>query len=371
LSREMETGVVSKIDVEEILPVVVSLRPLDEKAVEELMESIQSNGLLQPVVVRPIDKRQFRLVFGSHRLEAVKRLGWKSIPAMIRSVTDEESFLISVTENLQRNVYVNPIAEAKGYKNLVSKGWTIGEIATRIGKSDSYVCNRMRVLERLHPELKKEIEFPRGNSPLTLSHAEHLSTIRDPMQQLELARLVRERNLSLHQLEKLTRSKQRAKLTPDKCLCSKCANYACSLYERTEPERSNAKRMVERFMEAVNTKRFDLFDELCSQDYVWHICVWHARASTIAHTEICGLDDFRKAVSEFHLNNPDLQVDIQDMIADEDRVAVRYSLVSAGTSSRTSVGIYRIENGKLAEEWLLDDEFRSCQANCVFDSQHD
>jgi len=365
LSRRMETGVVSEINLEEILPVVVSLRPLDEKAVEELMESIQSNGLLQPVVVRPIDERQFRLIFGSHRLEAVKRLGWKSIPAMIRSASDEESFLISVTENLQRNVYVNPIAEAKGYKNLVSKGWTIGEIARRIGKSDSYVCNRMRVFERLHPELKKQIEFPRGNSPLTLSHAEHLSTIRDPVQQLELARLVRERNLSLHQLERLTRSRE-ARLAPDKCLCSKCSNYACSRHERTEPERSNAnKRLVERFMEAVNIKRFDLFDELCSQDYVWHICVWHARASTIAHTEICGLDDFRKAVSEFHLNNPDLEAVIHDMIADEDRVAVRYSLVGAGTStdtkrpSRTTVGIYRIESGKLAEEWLLDDEFRS------------
>jgi ParB/RepB/Spo0J family partition protein len=360
LSRDMETGVVSEINVSEILPVIVSLRPLDEKAVEELMESIQSNGLLQPVVVKPINRKQFRLVFGSHRLEAVKRLGWKCIPAMIRSVSDEESFLISVTENLQRNVYVNPIAEAKGYKNLVSKGWTIGEIARRIGKSDSYVCNRMRVLERLHPELKKQIEFPRGNSPLTLSHAEHLSTIRDPMQQLELARLVRERNLSLHQLERLTRTREKARLMPDKCLCSKCSNYACSLYERAEPERGDAnKKLVERFMEAVNTKRFDLFDELCGQDYIWHICVWHARTSTIAHTEICGLNDFRKAVSEFHTGNPDLEVVIHDMIADEDRVAVRYSLVGAGTSSRTTVGIYRVENGKLAEEWLLDDEFRS------------
>ncbi|MGA2237928.1 MAG: ParB/RepB/Spo0J family partition protein [Candidatus Bathyarchaeia archaeon] len=360
MSRRLEAGVVSEIDVQEILPVVLSLRPVDEKTVEELMESIRSNGLLQPVVVRPTDERQFRLVFGSHRLEAVKRLGWKTIPAMIRSVSDEESFLISLTENLQRNACVNPIAEARGFKNLVSKGWTIGEMARRIGKSDSYVCNRMRVLERLHPELKKQIEFPRGNSSLTLSHAEHLSTIRDPVQQLELARLVRERNLSLHQLERLTRSTEKARLTPGRCLCSKCSNYACSLYEHSEPERSNAnKAIVKRFMEAVNTKRFDLFDELCSQGYIWHICVWHARASTIAHTEICGLDDFKKTVSEFHLNNPDLEVVIQDMIADEDRVAVRYSLVGASTSSRTTVGIYRIENGKLAEEWLLDDEFRS------------
>ena len=366
MSQELEAGEISEISVQEILPTILTLRPLDEKIVGELMDSIRSNGVLQLIVVKAVDDKRFRLVFGAHRLEAVRRLGWKKIPAIVRCVSDEESFLMNLTENLQRNVYVSPIAEARGYKSLVSKGWTIGEIARKIGKSDSYVCNRMRVLERLHPDLQKQMEFPRGNARLTLSHAEHLSTIRDPMRQLELARLVRERNLSLHQLERLTQKTEK-KLTPNGCLCSKCSNYACSLYERAELDRSDAnKKLVERFMRAINTKHFDLFDDICDEDYVWHICVWHARASTIAHTEICGLENFKKAVSEFHMNNPDLEVVIEDMIADEDRVAIRYALRGAGTRRdaerpwRTTIGIYRIENGKLAEEWLLDDEFRWC-----------
>jgi ParB family chromosome partitioning protein len=365
LSQQLEAGEVSEIGVQEILPTILTLRSLNEKIVGGLMDSIRSNGLLQPIVVKAVDDKRFRLVFGAHRLEAVRRLGWKKIPAIVRRVSDEESFLMNLTENLQRNVYVSPIAEARGYKSLVSKGWTIGEIAQRIGKSDSYVCNRMRVVERLHPDLQKQIEFPRGNHHLTLSHAEHLSTIRDPWRQLELARLVRERNLSLHQLERLTR-RTREKLTPNGCLCSKCSNYACGLYEHAKLEGSDAnKKLVERFMQAINMKRFDLFDELCDPDYVWHIYVWHARASTIAHTEVYGLENFKKAVSEFHINNPDLEVAIEDMIAEEDRVAVRYEL-SAGApsdakrSSRRTIGIYRIEDGKLAEEWLLDDEFRWC-----------
>ena len=362
--QKSEAAAISEINIDEILPTIVKLRPLDEKIVVELMDSIRSNGLLQPITVKTVGEKRYRLVFGSHRLEAVRRLGWKTIPAIVRRVSDEEGFLMNVTENLQRNAHMSPIAEARGYKHLISKGWTIGEIARRIGKSDSYVCNRMRVLERLHPDLQKQMEFPRGNSRITLSHAEQLSTVQDPLRQLQLARLVHERNLSLHQLERLTR-KTTKKLASNGCLCSDCSNYMCSLYERARLCQSDAnKKLVRRFMEAINMKNFDLFDELCEEDYVWHICVWHTMANTIAHTEVCGLQSFKKAVSEFHASNPDLELVIEDMIAEEDRVAVRYTLTGAGTYSdgkkplRRTVSIYRIENGKLAEEWLLDDEIR-------------
>lgn len=365
MSRELEVPGIFEINVQDLIPPIAGLRPLDEKTVGELMDSMKSNGLLQPIVVKAVDEKQYRLVFGSHRLEAARRLGWKNIPAIVRSVSDEESFLMNVTENLQRNTYVSPIAEARGYRQLISKGWTIGEIGRRIGKSDSYVCNRMRILERLHPNLQKQIEFPRGNSGLTLSHAEHLSTVQDPLRQLELARLVRERNLSLHQLERLTRKTEKKPASRGcLCLCSVCSNK-CSLYNRSVLSQSDTnKRLLQRFMDAINRKDFDLFDELCDQDYVWHIYVWHARASTIAHTEVSGLENFKKAVSEFHTSNPDPETSIEDMIAEKNRVAVRYSLIGTNTCPdrerpvRTAVSIYRIADGRIAEEWLLDEEFR-------------
>jgi len=362
LSQESEVLAIREIDIREILPASVSLRHLDEDTIGELTESIRLNGLLQPVTVRHVNQKQYRLVFGSHRLEAVRRLGWKRIPAIVREISDEESFLVNLTENLQRNAYVSPIAEARGYKYLVSKGWTISEIAGRIGKSDSYVCNRMRILERLHPELRRQVEFPRGNSRLTLSHAEHLSTIREPSRQLELARLIHEKNLSMRELERLTRKLEK-KVVPKKCLCSECDKDECSLRRDVGHRQCEAnKQLVKRFLEAINSKDFDAFDELCDQDYVWHIYAWHTYAGGITHTDMYGLQSYKKAAAEWQLSNPELVIVVGDMIAEGDRVAVRFTMKGSSSDnkalSRSSVSIYRIENGKLAEEWELDDEFR-------------
>jgi ParB family chromosome partitioning protein len=362
LSQKPKALAVCEIEIQEILPTTMSLRSLDERAVGELMESIRFNGLLQPITVRHVDEKQFRLVFGSHRLEAVRRLGWKKVPAIVREISDEESFLMNVTENLQRNVYVSPVAEARGYKYLISRGWTIGDIARRIGKSDSYVCNRMRILERLHPELRKEMEFPRGNSHLTLSHVEHLSTIREPWRQLELASLVRERHLSIRQLERLTR-KTGKKTVRNKCLCSECDRYDCGL--RSEPGHLQCeanKELVKRFVEATNSRDFDAYDEICDRNYVWHIFVLHTYSSAIVHSEMHGLESFKKIAAQWLLSNPDLELIAGDMIAEGDRMAVRYTMKGSNSDnkrlSRSSICIYRIKDGRLAEEWKLDDEFR-------------
>jgi ParB family chromosome partitioning protein len=370
LSQELKALAVHEIDIDEILPTSIRLRSLDEETVGELMESIRINGLLQPIMVKPVDEKHFRLIFGSHRLEAVRRLRWKKVAAIVGEISDEESFLMNMTENLQRNAYVSPIAEARGYKYLISKGWTISEIARRIGKSDSYVCNRMRVLERLHPELRRQLEFPRGNSPLTLSHAEHLSTIQEPSRQLELARLVRERNLTIRELERLTR-KTRKKVARNKCLCSECDKYDCSLHRDPGYGQCEAnKQLVKRLVEALNSRDFDTYDELCDRDYVWHIYVWHTYSSTIAHTDTHGLESFKKAVAEWQLGNPGLDMVVGDMIAEGDRVAVRYTMNGTNSDnkmlSRSSISIFRIKNGKLAEEWELDDEFRppDCTLDC-------
>ena len=213
------------IDLEKIDPSIFKLRELSETHVLELAQSIRSNGLLQPIVVKPVSNQHFRIVLGTHRFEAVKRLGWKKIRATVKDVSDDESFLIGVTENLQRNVCISPIAEAKGYKQLISKGWTISEIALRIGKSDSYVCNRIRVLDKLHPDVQRELEFPRGNLSLGLSHAEQIASIADPQRQIELAKLTKERSYSVRQLERLMRKKGGVQ-TLDECLCKQCPHFS-------------------------------------------------------------------------------------------------------------------------------------------------
>lgn len=217
-----------EVDVDRIRLGEFCLRDLDEAVVEDLAKSIEEAGLLQPVVVRPLGDG-YGLVFGLHRLEACKRLGWKTIPALVKQVSNEEALLLNVVENLQRNVHINPIAEARGYKLLVQRGWTMVRIAKKIGKSCSYVSDRLRVLDRLHPKVRERLSYPCGKtSALSISHAEHLSLIDNPKQQLKLAKLIEEKRLSVHRLERMVRRLRRLEETmPEGCLCRKCPDYPC------------------------------------------------------------------------------------------------------------------------------------------------
>ncbi len=158
-----------ELDIERLRPPSRPLRSLDEKIITELSASIRAMGLLQPIVAREIGVG-FEVVFGCHRLEACRRLGMVSVPVSLCQMSDSEAFLARVTENLVRNNYVNPIEEAEGYRLLVNTGWTINAIARKIGKCDSYVSERLGVLDRLDQSLHSRISDRKGR--LSPSHAE-------------------------------------------------------------------------------------------------------------------------------------------------------------------------------------------------------
>ncbi|MEM2921766.1 MAG: ParB/RepB/Spo0J family partition protein, partial [Candidatus Bathyarchaeia archaeon] len=110
-----------KIDISNIRNNRFKIRPLDEQTVANLMTSIQNIGLLQPISVRRVEGG-FELIFGMHRLEACRRLGWKDISATIMEISEQESFLVQIAENLQRNQVINPVEEGRGYKELLNQG---------------------------------------------------------------------------------------------------------------------------------------------------------------------------------------------------------------------------------------------------------
>ncbi len=176
------------------------LRPIDDKIVSELMRSIQSNGLLQPIVIRRCGTK-YEIVFGNHRLKACRRLGLSSVPALVTDFSEDEAFLARVSENLVRNSYIDPIEEAEGYRMLLAKGWTINAIGQRVGKSDSYICERLALLDRLARNLRSRLT--RKDSRLTSSHAELLSRIPDFGKQNDVAELVERKRLSVRSLEDL------------------------------------------------------------------------------------------------------------------------------------------------------------------------
>jgi len=107
----------------------------------------------------------------------------------------------------------------------MAKGWTPHEIAKRIGRSDSYVYDRLRVLDRLHPTIRRQLTTHVCKSPITPSHAERLTLIGDMKLQLKLAKLIHKKHLSVRQLERLTRRIQAE--MPNGCICKQCPNYPC------------------------------------------------------------------------------------------------------------------------------------------------
>lgn len=176
-----------------------ALRPINTNAIDELARSINEIGLLQPIMLRPTGS-SYEVVFGEHRFEACKRLGWNSIPAIVKPLPDDDCFLTKLVENLQRNVEINPLSEAEGYIRLISNGWTITKIAERIGKSDSYVSARIGLIRRLDPKVANKAN---GNGHIRPSHLEILARLKSKEQQLSLSDLIERKRMSVRTLEQL------------------------------------------------------------------------------------------------------------------------------------------------------------------------
>jgi len=192
----------TEITIDEITLPPILLRPLDGEVVSDLQKSIKSVGLLQPILVRKTNSSLYELVFGRHRLEACRKLGWKSIPSIVKQISYNDALLTMVVENIQRNATMNPLSEAKSYIRLIDEGYTISRIAERIGKSDSYVSDRIGLVRRLHPRIAKRFN-EENNMYLHPSHLELLAHLKSKQHQLELAHLIERRHLSVRKLEQM------------------------------------------------------------------------------------------------------------------------------------------------------------------------
>lgn len=174
----------------------------DEEQLEELKESILAHGVLEPIIVRPVEGR-YELVVGERRWRAAQLAGLKSIPATVRSLSDREVMEMALVENLQRED-LNPIEEAEAYRRLMEEfGMTQEEVAERVGKKRSTVANRLRLLE-IEPELRAEIAAGR----LSAGHAKALLAI-SPPERLRIARKVIEEGWSVRAVEEYSRESMR------------------------------------------------------------------------------------------------------------------------------------------------------------------
>ncbi|GAB7021624.1 ParB/RepB/Spo0J family partition protein [Salidesulfovibrio brasiliensis] len=171
-------------------------REFSEAALGDLADSIRSQGVLQPVLVRPLGDDRYELVAGERRLRASKLAGLESIPALIKEMTDQESLAVALIENLQRED-LNPVEEALGYQQLQQQfGLSQDELSQQVGKSRSAVANALRLLN-LPDEIRKDIS--EGN--LSAGHGRALMAVTDPEVQKQLHRRITENGLTVRQAE--------------------------------------------------------------------------------------------------------------------------------------------------------------------------
>lgn len=167
----------------------------DDEQLQELAASIREHGVLHPVVVRKKGDG-YELVVGERRLRACKLLEWETMPAIVREMSDGEVAEIALIENLQRE-NLNFFEEAEGYKRLLEEfGLTQDELAGRLGKSQSAIANKLRLL-RLDPDVRKAI----SREMLSERHARALLKLTDPKDQMRAVDVVVQQALNVRQTE--------------------------------------------------------------------------------------------------------------------------------------------------------------------------
>jgi ParB family chromosome partitioning protein len=176
-------------------------KTFQKEELAELRESLKTSGLLQPITVRPSPKNNgYELIAGERRLRAAADLGWETIPAVVKEMTDQEILTLALIENLQRSD-LNPIEEAEGYDQLIRDfGHTQQSVATIVGKERSTVANVLRILQ-LPAGVRKFIE----QGKLTAGQARPLLALEDEPRITSFAKLAVEKGWSAREVERRVR----------------------------------------------------------------------------------------------------------------------------------------------------------------------
>ncbi|HVW71323.1 MAG TPA: ParB/RepB/Spo0J family partition protein [Steroidobacteraceae bacterium] len=186
----------------------VDMRP---ETLQELADSIKAQGVVQPIVVRPLgtpgpgESQRYEIIAGERRWRASQIAGLSDIPAVIRHIPDEAAIAVALIENIQRE-NLNPLEEARALERLISEfDLTHQEAADAVGRSRAGVSNLLRLLE-LAPEVCDRVE----RREIEMGHARALLALTNRRQQIEVATLVAKKGLSVRETEGLVRRLQQA-----------------------------------------------------------------------------------------------------------------------------------------------------------------
>ncbi|PKR77431.1 nucleoid occlusion protein [Halalkalibacillus sediminis] len=169
----------------------------DDQKISELAQTIHTHGMIQPIVLRKLeDEENYELIAGERRWRAVQTLGWEHIPAIVKNMTDTETASVALIENLQREE-LTVIEEAIAYDQLLhTHGLTQEALAQRLGKSQSTIANKLRLLK-----LPSVVQQALLNKQITERHARALIALKDEQQQEEILKLIIDQHLNVKQTE--------------------------------------------------------------------------------------------------------------------------------------------------------------------------
>ncbi|MBU2063646.1 MAG: ParB/RepB/Spo0J family partition protein [Candidatus Omnitrophica bacterium] len=170
----------------------------DGEKLQELVASINEKGIVQPVIVRHNPGGEYELIAGERRLRAVKELGHKEVPAVVKNVNDQELLEFSIIENIQRQD-LNALEEAKAYETLINDfGFSQEQVAKTVGKNRSTVTNTLRLLS-----LPRAIKEALSRGMISFGHAKAILSLEDADKQARLCERIMREGLSVREAENL------------------------------------------------------------------------------------------------------------------------------------------------------------------------
>lgn len=197
-------------------------REFDEKEIEELASSIENYGLIQPIVVRE-QGRGYQIIAGERRFRACHYLGLKEIPAIIEDMDDEQVAAVSLIENLQRRE-LNYFEEASAYSILINVfGMTQEEVARKVGKSQSAVANKLRLLKLSDP-----VRSYINTGTVSERHARALLRLQSGKAQMDVLEKIYEKDMTVKETEEMVERLRENLINPDSK--SKSGNQAVSIF---------------------------------------------------------------------------------------------------------------------------------------------
>lgn len=260
---DLEKEEVVEIDIDIIKPNPFQpRRHFDPQALQELAESIRINGVLQPVILKKIAEG-YMLVTGERRVRATKLAGFSTVPAIIRDYNNQYLAELALLENIQRED-LTIVEEAEAYQNAIqAMNLTHLELATKIGKSRSYVSNALGILS-LPQDVLSEIN--KGN--ITMGHARSLSKLKDVSRIKKISQMIIEERLTVRDIEALVKKEEKKVKIKRKNLnahfqteLNQTKDYINQQLQLKQPVKVSSNKIVVTFQDEEELKKFKTFME--------------------------------------------------------------------------------------------------------------